>query len=129
VPVPKKLTVNGASAIGPIQPTAAPFPSNESVLSLNHEQQPTADLTRTMSINSPAAFVDMLANTGITALRFISLRVRAGTLDVRASSSAGADQIWRCSDLLVLGNPLTGSEFTAFAVRGVADIEIQLAGT
>ena len=130
--VPKKASVSGAVVIGPIQPTAAPFPSGECVVSLAAELTVQADYNQSRTINSPATFVDLLAATGITNVRLLALRARAGTFEVRVTSDNSGtpivDQILTLSDLWVITNPSSGSQFTAVAVRGVGDLEITIAG-
>ena len=130
--VPKKATVSGAVDIGPIQPTAAPFPSTQCVASLASEMTTQADYTQARSITSPSSFVDLLASTGITNVRLLVLRARAGTFQVRVTSDNSGvplvDQIFTLSDLLVITNPSSGSQFTAVAVQGVGDLEITIAG-
>lgn len=130
--VPKEAKVSGAVTIGPIQPTAAPFPSGECVASLASVLTTQADYSQARSISSPAAFVDLLTATGITNVRLLVLRARAGTFEVRVTSdNSGApivDQIFTLSDLLVITNPASGSQFTAVAVRGTGDLEIAIAG-
>lgn len=127
--VPTQLRVTGASKIGPIQPTSAPFPSGEAVYSLNFEETVQENLCRTFSVNSASpAFFDLLTGSGIANLRYLYLRVRVGSFVVRLSSSAGADQVFDLSRLLVVSNPQPGTGWTALAIQGVGDIEIQLAG-
>jgi hypothetical protein len=127
--VPKKLELRGAVTSGPVTPTSSPFPTGESIVSLNVDQTPQADVAKAFSVNSPSSFQDILTGTGITNLTFISLRVRSGTFQVRRTSAGGADQIDTLSELLVVSNPTSGSEWTALAVQGVGDIEMLLAGT
>jgi hypothetical protein len=129
VTVPTQLRVTGATKIGPIQPTSAPFPSGEAVYSLNFEETVQENLCRTFSVNSPSpAFFDLLASSGIASLRYIYIRARVGAFVVRVTSSAGVDQLFDLSRLLVLSNPQPGTEWTALAIQGVGDIEVQLAG-
>lgn len=126
--VPKQVKLSGASSIGPIIPGASPFPSGECVTSINAAQTIQADRQFARSINSPAAFVDLLTGSGITNIRYLVLRARAGTFTVRVTSPGGVDQVWTLSDLLILSNPVLGSEWTALAVQGVGDIEVQIGG-
>ncbi len=130
--VPKKLAISGALRIGPIQPTAAPFPSGDCVVSLNAEQTTQADVSFARSINSPGAFVDLLTGTGITNIRALHMRARGGTFEIRYtadnSGSPIADQVTTLSDELLLTNPASGSQWTALAVRGVGDLEVTIAG-
>lgn len=127
--VPKKLEVSGAVTTGPIQPTAAPFPSGQSTLSLNSEQTPLADFNNAMSVSVMApSFTDVLAGTGITNVKFIAMRVRNGTLVVRVTTAAAVDQEFSLSDTLVISNPTAGTEVTALAVQGTADLELMVTG-
>ena len=129
---PKKLTVSGALRIGPIQPTVAPFPSRDCVVSLNTEQTTQADVSNDRSFNSPVTFVDLLTGTGITNIRALHLRARGGTFEIRYtadnSGSPIVDQVTTLSDELLITNPSSGSQWTALAVRGVGDLEVTIAG-
>lgn len=128
--IPKQLLVAGGVSIGPIQPSAATFPSGERTQSLNLSQTVQADANKTQSLNSPAAWVDLLAGTGITNLSFYSLRVRNGSsFELRFTTGGGADQILRVSELSVYSSPTSGQMITALAARGVGDFELELAGT
>jgi hypothetical protein len=130
VSVPKKLEVAGAATLGPIQPTCAPFPSGECVFSINLSQTTQADSAKSLSVNSPVTWVDLLAGTGITNVSFFSLRVRNATnFEVRFTTAGGADQIIRLSDLFVYSSPVSGQQITALSVRGVGDMELLVAGT
>lgn len=79
------------------------------------------------TINSPLAFVDLLAGTGFTALRFLLIKVSNGFVDVRYSTPAAADQLTRVSDLMVLFSRTLGTEITALAVQGTASLEVVIA--
>lgn len=128
--VPKSAKITGSMKVGPIQPIAVPFPSGESVASLNAEQTVQASTgSKGLSINSPAAFVDLLTGSGVTNIKMLSVRVRAGTVTLRISSAAGVDQVMDVSDMLVLNNPVDASAWTALAAQGVADLELMIAGT
>lgn len=128
--VSKSATVTGSLKIGPVQPTSYPFPTGEGVASLNSTQTVTASSgPKGLSINSPAAFVDLLTGAGVTNIKMLSVRVRAGTVTLRISSAAGVDQLLSVSDLLVLSNPVDSSAWTALAAQGVADLELMIAGT
>ncbi len=128
--IPAQLTVAGASRIGPIQPTSAPFPSGESVFSLNFNETVQVNKCQGIPVNSPSpAFFDLLTGTGITKLRYIYIRARVGAFVVRVSSAGGGtDQVFDLSRLLVVSNPTPGTEWTALAIQGVGDVEVQLAG-
>ena len=128
--VPTLLTVAGASTLGPIQPTSAPFPSGESVFSFNFTETVQVNSCRTISISSASpAFFDLLVGTGIVSLRYVYIRARVGAFVVRVTSEGGGvDQVFDLSRLLVVSNPVPGTEWTALAIQGVGDVEIQLAG-
>lgn len=127
--VPATLRVSGSTKIGPIQPTSAPFPSQESVASLNFEETVQANKCQTISINSASpSFFDLLAGSGITKVRYLYIQARVGSFVLRVTTSAGVDQVFDLSRLLVLSNPQPGTEITAVAIQGVGDIELQLAG-
>ena len=127
--VPKKLTSSGGVTLGPIQPTCSPFPSADCVASLAAMLTTEADITIARQINSPAVYVDLLAGTGITNVKAFLLRVTGGTLDVRRTSPLAVDQEDRVSDLMLVINPISGSEWTALAVRGTAALEAIIAGS
>lgn len=128
--VPKQAAINGSAKVGPIQPTAASFPSGECIASITTTPQTTqADSQKALSINSPAAFVDVLAGTGVTNVKLLVMRVRAGTATLRITSPGGVDQQFTLSDLLVLNNPVDASAWTALAIQGVVDVEMTIAGT
>jgi hypothetical protein len=65
---------------------------------------------------------------GITAVRFLALRVIAGSLLVKVTSAAGTDQAFRVSDLLIIGAPTAGDELTAVKLTGSGDVEFIAAG-
>ena len=97
-------------------------------MSLNLSQSPQAGggpICR--NVNSPAAFVDIFPD-GISVARFVSLRVTAGVLTVRMTTTAGVDQVFDLSDLHVLSNPIAGYGVTALAVQGSADLEYLITG-
>lgn len=124
--VPKKLKFVGTVTLGPCQSTCAAFPSADYTSQLLQEMTTQADVQFARDINSPAAFVDLLAGTGITAVRAYVLKITGGALDVRVSSSSGADQLKRCSDLEIWISRTLGAEITALAVRGTASIEVMI---
>lgn len=127
--VPQKLELSGAATLGPIQPSSAPFPTSECVVSINLTQTVQAGIRNALSINTPSpGFFDLLAGSGITNVRFGVIRVRTGPFVIRVTSSAGTDQVFDLSDQLVISNPLPGTEWTALAVQGIGDLEILLAG-
>jgi len=127
--VPKQVKISGAMTIGPIQPTTAPFPSGEGVVSLNLLHTSQVDTgPRSRMINSPASFEDLLAGTGITNLRWLYLRPRNATLTFRLTSPAGVDQVLTISEMLVMSCPSPGSEWTSLGVQGAGDLEMMLAG-
>jgi hypothetical protein len=127
VAVPKQLKVTGAASLGPFAENCGTVPTGECGASLNFTQTVQADRVFSRAINSPAAFVDLL-DAAFTNVRYVLLRVRAGTFTVRVTSPAGVDQFFTLSDLLVVSNPSSGSEWTAIAVQGTGDIEVMLAG-
>lgn len=126
--VQQKVTSSGAVTIGPSNAGCSPFPSVESVVSLNETRTYGVSRVMSRSLASPAAFVDMLAGLGISAVRLMVLRVQSGSLQVRVSSSAGVDQVFNVSSTLYLSNPLTGTELTAVSFQGTADFELVVAG-
>lgn len=126
--VSQLVTISGAASIKPPTPTTAPFPSLSQVINLASSQTKGAADSRARTISSPAAFVDLLAGTGITTCTMAVIRIRSGYLTIRVTTAAGADQVLDCSELWVHSSPLAGREITALAVQGTADIELILAG-
>lgn len=85
---------------------------------------------KSLSINSPVTYVDLLAGTGITSLSFFVLKVKnSNNFEVRFTTAAGVDQVMRVADLLVYSSPVTGQQITAFSARGAGDIDLLLAGS
>jgi hypothetical protein len=81
-----------------------------------------------MRINSPAAFVDLLASLGITNVTHATLRIIGGPLTLQFTTPDGAAQRLRCARLFVWDSPDAGSNMQALAVQGTADIELIVAG-
>lgn len=123
--LPKKVTVSGAAIIG----SAASCSGSggcPGILNAEVYAQASAEFERALA--SPVSFVDFLAGTGIAAVKFLFLRVTGGTIELRVSSAFGATQIIPVSGICVLTNPIAGSEFTAVALRGTAQVEFKVAG-
>lgn len=125
----KKLKLVGAITLGACSPGCCDPASsgdyaNQLCIEMTSAQTlPGAD----RSIASPAAFVDLLAGTGFTSLRFVLLKISGGFLDVRVSTAAAADQIVRVSDVWMVFSRTLGTEITALAVQGTANIDLVLA--
>jgi len=125
----KKLKLVGAITLGACSPgccdpaASGDYASQLCIEMTTAQSLPGAD----RAINSPGAFVDLLAGTGFTALRFLMLKISGGFLDVRVTTAGGADQITRVSDLMLVLSRTLGSEITALAVRGTATIDVVLA--
>lgn len=81
------------------------------------------------SVNSPGpAWLNLMAGITLSAVRFIGIRVNAGSLIARITTTAGALQLVPLSDLWILHNPLAGTEITTLEVQGTANIEMLIAG-
>lgn len=122
-----QLTLSGAATLGACG--CGSLGAGECVFPIDLNQVAQANLGRKFRLNSPASFVDQaLATFGISVARFIAIRVSGGAVTVRVTSTAGVDQVFDVTDLLVLANPLAGYGVTALALKGVADIQILLTG-
>lgn len=64
----------------------------------------------------------------IVKVRMLALRVLSGSLKLRVTSPAGAQQIIPVSGFIMLYNPAAGAEFTVIDAEGTADIEYVLGG-
>jgi hypothetical protein len=122
------VTATGGISAGPVQPTSSPFPSLAETFSLYLTQTRQVVSPGSRALASPAAFVDLLANSGITNCRLAAIRVSGGVIQIRHSTPSYAAQIIQCSDLWVVSEPTAGSEITALAIQGTAQVEYLLAG-
>lgn len=125
---PQEIRFAGAVTLGP--PSACCLrPSSIFTQPVDVCQVAQAGITQERRINSPSpAFVDLLANTGITNLRYINMLARQGVFTVRITWTGGVDQLLPLSEYLALSNPQTGSQITALAIQGVGDLSLVLAG-
>jgi len=125
---PQKFELLGAATLGAVSPVGA-FPANESSFPIAVSQITQGSSVGARRINTPSpGFLDLLAGTGITSLRYLVLIVRNGVFVVRMSSSAGADQLLTVSEFIAFSNPQSGSQITALAIQGVGDIDLVMAG-
>lgn len=97
------------------------LPIDVSAVYAEHRREPR-------TINSPNAFVDLLAGMSTSGIRFVAIRVANGTATLRITTDAGADQLISISDLFVVSNPARGSEITALAIQGVVNVEYLVSG-
>lgn len=127
--VPQRVQVQGSVTLGPVLPSSCPFPSMDTGFSINVDQTRGAskNVSRSISVISPT-WLDVLANSGITTVRFVSMRVNGGVVTVRKTTPAGADQVDTVSDLWVWSSPQPGGEITALAIQGTANVEMIIAG-
>lgn len=126
---PKKVTVAGSVSLGPPYPcSGGSFPSLSQQVTLQADQTRSVSRGTSRPINSPSAFVDLLASLGLGTATHVTIRIEGGALTLRFTTPDGADQLLRCSRLFVWDSPSAGSGMTALAVEGVADIEIIVAG-
>lgn len=125
--VAQKVSVGGSVTLGPSYP-ASTFPTLSQQIALISEQTRGIGRGQAMSINSPAAFVDLMASLGASNLTHATVRIVGGSLTLRFTTVDGADQLLRCSNLFVWDSPSAGSGMSALAAQGVADVEIALAG-
>lgn len=126
----RQVSILGSAAVQPLLPTSQPFPSLTDGMSLNLQQTRSAVRSDETSVNTPALSpLDLLAGLQITAVRFFSLRVVGGTclVSYQSPAFAGTMQV-PVSDLLVLSNPLSGSEITSLLISGNANVEYIIAG-
>jgi hypothetical protein len=130
VGVPHQLAVVGSATLGPIQPTSCPFPSGTSSISLNTTQTRQAARADSLSFNVPSpSWQSLIAGLGITAVRFLVIRVQSGSILVRVTSaSGGALQVLPVSDYIVLSLPRAGTELTVVEAQGTANMELIVAG-
>jgi len=124
-----KVDVVGACTVSPaniITSTTQAAPSLTPVLNLGSSRSyPNHREGSTPLVNA----TDFLLAAGITAVRFLALRViGGGSLLVKLTSAAGTDQAFRVSDLLIIGAPNTGDEITAIKLTGSGDVEYIVAG-
>lgn len=121
------IKLTGSLTAGP--PTAnATSPVLTKALQLMFSQTRNACVANGRSIASPAAFVDLLAGTGITTVTVFVIVISSGSLDVRLTTAGGTDAIWRSSNLVLWASPNAGDGATALAVQGTADFELIVAG-
>lgn len=127
--VTQKFEISGSATIGPLQPTASPFPATTGEFALDASGTYAENRLSAFSVNSPSpAFQDLLAGMSISAVRGLALRVQNGILTVRVTTPAGADQVFTVSDVLVLHCPVKGSELTKLAAQGSANVELLISG-
>lgn len=124
----RKIEVRGGFLVGPVSALCSPFAGGVCPTPIDAEQLVEISTEITRPINSPAAWVDLLAGTGIAGVRALLLSVSGGTLEVRVSSAYGTDQILPNSQLHISFLPLVGSELTALSVRGVANLTARIGG-
>lgn len=124
----QKVTILGSVSLGPPYPSSGTFPSLSQQVSLQADQTRSISRGTGRPINSPAAYIDLLASLGLGTATHVTLRISGGSLTLRFTTPDGADQLLRCSKLFVWDSPSAGSGMTALAVQGVADIEIIVAG-
>ncbi len=123
----QKIDLSGSVTRGPAMATSSSsiggdeIPIDVSFVYAEHRRDPR-------TINSPSAFVDLLAGMSISAVRFIVLRVTGGVATLRLTTPAGDDQLITISDLLILSNPARGSEITALAIQGTVNVEVIVSG-
>lgn len=118
------IIVGAGCGCGPIPAGACPIPLNAVIASY----QASTGLTQ-RQIASPAAFVDLLAGSGLTQVMFVYLRVIGGTVTLRVTTAAGVDQVSSVSDLYVVSHSSVAAAFTAVAVQGTAEIEFLAVGS
>lgn len=125
----QKIDVSGSVSVGPVLPSSSPFPSSSGDMDISTTQVRPENRQSAFSVNSPSpAFKDLLQGMSISAVRLVAMRVFGGSLVVRWTTAAGVDQLTTVSDLLVISNPNAGSEITALAAQGVANVELIVAG-
>lgn len=127
----KKVELTGAATIGsPGVGCCATGVDIGSTIGLSFCQTVVDAGVLARSINSPGAFVDLLAATGLTSVNLVVLKVLGGAnLEVRYSTDGHADQIIRASGFHLIANPSLGTQITALAIRGVGQIEYIVAGS
>ena len=127
--VPHQLTVSGSATLGPIQPTACPFPSSTSAISLATMRTCQVARADSVSFNTPGpGWTSLIAGLTISAVRFLVIRVQSGSLILRVTSAAGGVALLPVSDFLVLSLPIAGTELTAVDAQGTANMELIVAG-
>jgi hypothetical protein len=125
------LAVVGVATIDPSPQALSPrrggkiFPLD---LSATYGASKEAEPTISALVGAPYA----VPFEGILRVRWLAIRVSSGSLVVLVSTSSGAAQAVRVSDLWVLHNPNDGDHLTAvsFAVDPgtTADVRYQIAG-
>lgn len=127
----KRVELTGSASIGsPTPGCCASGVSIEGIIGLSFCSTVVSAFTASRTINSPAAFVDLLAASGLTAVNLVVLKVLGGAnLEIRYSTPGNADQVVRASGFHLIANPTLGSEITALAVQGTGQIEYIVAGS
>lgn len=126
-----KISVRGAVTLGGVG--CGCDVGGGCAIALEVDLNSTTNIKRNFSLNSALAFQDLLVGTGLglsplVPVKFVYLKVSNGSVDVRLTTPSATDQIFDLSDLWIQNSPLAGNEITALALRGVADIEVLLAG-
>lgn len=126
MPVSKSIELKGAATINAGDCVCATFPSGQGVMKLELAYTSGADVARAFTIADAVTWVDLLANTGITQVAFIVLKVRGGSIELRRTVGTNVDQIIPVTDTEIWFSPTARA--TALAIRGNADIELIIAG-
>jgi hypothetical protein len=80
-------------------------------------------------VNAPSpAFQDLLLGMSFSAIRFVAIKIISGSIVLRITTPGGALQLITVSDEIIISNPNPGSEITALAAQGIANVEMTVAG-
>lgn len=125
---PITITVTGAATAAPASTTAL-VPSLMSMKPFGMNRTYSYRIANSFNVNNPLIGSPFTVPLGsIAKVRFALMAVIGNSMQVIVTSTAGTDQSFKVSELLLWSAPTEGDQWTSIKLVGVGDVELLLLG-